>query len=154
MRDKARCHPVPSGQSGLSLIELMIVLAIGGILVAITYPAYTHSIHKARRSEAIAALSSLQHAQERYRTNNTAYADSLDALPAPKPASPTTPGAYYTLAVSDASATGYTVTATVTAAGNQNKDRACTSLSVAMNSGTLTYGHVGTAAEARTCWRQ
>ena len=39
-------------QNGFSLIELMIALAIVGILAAITYPSYQDSVMKSRRTDA------------------------------------------------------------------------------------------------------
>ena len=141
-------------QSGFTLIELMIVVAVVAILAAIAYPSYVDSVRKARRSEAIAALGAIQQAQERYRSNNTSYAGSLDDLPAPRQASPTSPGGYYALNVSDGSATGYTATATATSTGNQNQDAACKSLSVQMTNGTIVYGKDGTATSAKECWKQ
>ncbi len=131
-------------QSGFTLIELMIVVAVVAILAAIAYPSYVDSVRKARRSEAIAALGAIQQAQERHRSNNTAYAGSLGALPAPKPAT-STPGGYYTLAVSDESTTGYTATAT--AQGSQAKDSNCTPMKVVADKGNISYTPDG-------CWKK
>lgn len=59
--------------AGFSLIELMIVVAVIGILAAVAYPAYTSSIIKGKRAEGRAALAELLQQQERYMTQNNAY---------------------------------------------------------------------------------
>jgi type IV pilus assembly protein PilE len=60
-------------QSGFTLVELMIVVAIIGILGAIAYPAYTNSVLKGRRAQGRTALTELLQQQERYMTQNNTY---------------------------------------------------------------------------------
>lgn len=59
--------------TGFSLIELMIVVAIIGILAGIAYPSYMDYILKGRRAEGRAALLELLQQQERYMTQNNTY---------------------------------------------------------------------------------
>jgi type IV pilus assembly protein PilE len=69
--------------SGFSLIELMITVAIIGILASLAYPAYREAIRKAKRAEARAALLQLMQQEERFYSQNTRYiafsADSSEA---------------------------------------------------------------------------
>lgn len=59
--------------SGFTLIELMIVVAIIAILASIAYPAYTSSILKGRRAEGRTALTELMQQQERFMTQTNSY---------------------------------------------------------------------------------
>jgi len=61
-------------QQGFSLIELMIVVAVIGILAAVAYPAYQDYVIRAKRGDAMNALASLRIAQEKYRANNSSFA--------------------------------------------------------------------------------
>lgn len=58
---------------GFTLIELMITVAIIGILAAIAYPSYQDSILKGRRAEGRTALLNLLQQQERYYTQTGSY---------------------------------------------------------------------------------
>lgn len=67
-------------QSGMSLIELMIVVAIVGILGAIVYPSYRDSIVKTRKTDGISMVNKVMQAQERFFINNLTYTVNLTQL--------------------------------------------------------------------------
>ncbi|MFZ5579044.1 MAG: type IV pilin protein [Pseudomonadota bacterium] len=71
---------------GFTLIELMIAVAIVGILAAIAYPSYQDSVRKSRRATAEGCLLELAQWMERYYTTNLRYdrnaAGAAVALPA------------------------------------------------------------------------
>jgi type IV pilus assembly protein PilE len=139
MERTAAMHRV-AARRGFTLLELMIVVAVVAILAMIALPAYFDSVRKSRRADAIASLSAVQQAQERWRANCPQYAASI-ALPASGASCSGAVGlglaassAYYTYAVTGATATGYTATATAKPGTSQASDKAlgvsCTPLSV------------------------
>lgn len=63
----------PMRMRGFSLIEVVIVIAILGLLVAIAYPSYLSYVTKTRRSEAKTALLDLQQRMERFFLDRNTY---------------------------------------------------------------------------------
>lgn len=71
---------------GFSLIELMIVVAIIGIMAAIAYPSYNESVLRGRRAEGRTALTDLMIQQERYLSQNGTYFSFTNTLGVTVPA--------------------------------------------------------------------
>lgn len=60
-------------QAGFSIVELMIVIAIIGLLAGIGLPSYRDYVNKAKRTEGKAALTAAAARMERYYTQNNCY---------------------------------------------------------------------------------
>lgn len=137
--------------SGFTLIELMIVVAVIGILAGIAYPAYSDYVLRAKRADGKAGLLNLQLAQEKYRANCPQYADGIHASTLTCASggthnlvsSTSSPNGKYTLAITAGSATSYTLTATPTFT-----DAKCNVLGI-NQAGTKTKTGTDTVAN---CW--
>jgi type IV pilus assembly protein PilE len=64
---------------GFTLIELMIVIAVLGVLVAIAYPSYTNSLVKGNRAAAKSFLMEIAQKEQQYLLDNRAYFDAATA---------------------------------------------------------------------------
>ncbi|KPV97249.1 Fimbrial protein precursor [Pseudoalteromonas sp. P1-9] len=66
--------------AGFTLIELMVVVAIIGILTAIAYPSYVDYLYKGSRAEAMSSLLDIANRQEQFYADNHKYTASLSDL--------------------------------------------------------------------------
>ena len=126
---------------GITLMELMIVVAIVAIIVSLAYPTFASYVREARRGAAQELLLDWAHRQEIWRANNVSYGNTTDV---PKPSH-----SYFTFADPTVTASTYLLTATATTAGKQNLDKergqSCATLTLNQNGGQST-----TAEEV--CW--
>ena len=134
-----------SRQSGFTLIEIMITVAIIGILAAIAYPSYQDQVRKARRADAQGDLLELTSFMERFYSQNDRYDQNKtgDAVTLPFTQSPQEGNAYYQISFS-AGPTRETYTLQAVPQGPQTNDRC----------DTLTVNNAGkTDAAEDNCWK-
>lgn len=146
-------------QRGMTLIEVMVVIAIVGLLVSIAYPRLGDYLRKTRRTDAHAGLQAAMLGQEKHRINNPTYANTAAMLdPATNPAFARvcvisagrclSPEGHYEIQASNATAGTFRLTAT--ALGAQANDTACSTIWVEQTATQLSYG-AGTTSPS-PCW--
>jgi len=116
-------------QRGVTLMELMTVLAIVGILAAIAYPSYRDQVRRSNRTEARVALEQMAGALEKCYTRYMKYDDAASCPTANQfdgGGSFNTPKGYYQISAPTLDDTEFTVRAD--AQGPQASDTGCTRL--------------------------
>ena len=135
---------------GFTLLELMIVLAILGVIAALAVPSYIDSVRKARRSDAGDALLFVQQLQEKYWASNGEFG-TLDEIDYPNGDDAqvySSEGYYQITTTGDGSLTAYTATAAAVAGTSQAADTGCTTLTL-----TVTAANPRGVRAPATCWR-
>lgn len=114
-------------QTGFNLIELMIVVAIIGLLGSIGYSSYVGYMVEARRGTAISTILQLAQSQEKYFLDNNKYTASEATLGQ----STTSTDGNYTIAVTTQNShQKYLIKATAITGKAQASDTGCTALSL------------------------
>lgn len=133
---------------GFTLIEMMITVAIIGILAAIAYPSYTEYTIKSRRTEAKSCLMELAQYMERLYATNASYLVNGQAPTLPTLACTTSLSGHYALSFSGTpTRTSYTLQA-VPQGVQASKDTKCGTLTL-NQAGVKTVSGTGTVKE---CW--
>ena len=131
-------------QHGFTLIELMVVVAIIGILSAIAYPSYLQYVIRANRADAQAFMLENVQFMERYFTTNGTY---VYGGVLPRDQSPESGTAKYLITLTPAAtATGFTIQA-APAAGYA--DPQCDTMTIDQTGATTESG-TGALAD---CWK-
>ncbi len=144
-------HTTRIPQRGFTLIELMIVVAIVGILGSIALASYQAQATKSRRTDARSALLDLAGREEKLFSVTNAYTGDptlLGYTGAIGTSFPVGSGYYNVLVAVGAPAITYTLTATPIAGSVQANDSACTTLTLNQLG---QQGSTGTGTVA-TCW--
>lgn len=127
-------------QVGFTLIELMIALAIVGILASIALPSYSSYIKKARRADVQQYMLNLAQLNQRFFQDNRAFTSTLATLQAP----PNSVSTYYTVVIS--TDPGPPATFSIVASPTRAQDgESCGTL-------TLNSSGVKSSSTGSNCW--
>ena len=135
---------------GFTLIEILIVVAIMGILASIALPAYQNNVLRSGRAEAKGELMIVASDLERFFSSNNSYSTDATPLVTTDGTTRTTGNGLYDITVA-AGGTGNIATsfvATATAVGEQTAD-ACATFTI---SNTGVRGATGDTVEE--CWQR
>ncbi|MBT9541199.1 type IV pilin protein [Thiobacillus sp.] len=140
-----------ASNQGFTLVELMITVAVIGILASIAYPSYTQYVQRANRAEARAMLlENAQFLERNYTTANrydeTSGGVDINDASLPKPQSPENGAARYNMTVVMGAAPAQTFILSATPTGTMSGDTC----------GVITYtnaGLQGADGDVAECWR-
>jgi type IV pilus assembly protein PilE len=138
---------------GVTLIELMIVVAVIAILAAIAYPSYVDQVVKSKRTAAAACVSEYSNYMERYHTTNLRYDEdstgTANALPVLDCASADQTGGDYTYSFPEGQPTASTYGIQAVPKGAQaSRDVKCATLALDQTGQRSISG----SGEAKDCW--
>lgn len=133
---------------GFSLIELLIAIAIIGVIAAVALPSYTSYVRKAQRADASSFLIEVANEQFRFFSENNRYGTTMAELGYGTTATADSNEGLYTVSITTNSATSYVLTATPVTGGAQDGDTECASFT--LNSSNQ-KGVTGTLP-ATDCW--
>ena len=155
-------HKAPARALGFTLIELMIALAIVGVLAAVALPSYSSYIAKARRADARTQLVQVAQFMQRFYAANDSFSldrannEVINQVPASLKQSPAGSAKIYDLTIPSATLTptGFEIRMVPVAGGVMGQDPCGTfTLTSTGLRGVLVADGVGPAALRDTCWK-
>lgn len=132
------------GCRGFTLVEVLVTCAVVGVIAGMAVPGWQAQLQQARRSDAVAALTRLQAAQERLQAHHGLYSADLAALQV----APRSGEGLYDIAVTLTGPDGYRADARARADGAQAGDSACATLTLEVRRG---FASIGPSAR---CWNR
>ena len=138
-------------QRGFTLVELMIGVAVTGILSSVALPSFEGQLQKSRRADVLVSTMTVQAAQERFRSNNTGYGNLAEIGVAAMSSAK-----HYTLQITASDGDGFELLAT--ASGLQARDVACRVMKLTSTRMNVVYASGADATVANTavanqkCW--
>ncbi|MEQ5873997.1 MULTISPECIES: type IV pilin protein [unclassified Pseudoalteromonas] len=129
---------------GFTLIELMIAVAILGIIASIAIPSYFEHVKRTARTEAITSLLDAANKQEQYFVDNREYTTSLSALGVAE----TTENNFYKLKATVNNNAGTFELEATPVSGPPLQDSECTKLIITDTGLKKSQG----SADSSTCW--
>jgi type IV pilus assembly protein PilE len=139
---------MPRQSKGFTLIELIIVVAIVGILATIASPNYTEYVKRTHRAEIAGLLSETAHHLERFYSRNGQYSDAVG--PPAVTLEVSAGNAFYALVADRTNAQAFTLTATPVGTAMMKGD-ICGSF-VIDNIGKRDNLNVAEGATPQRCW--
>lgn len=146
-----------SRQTGFTLIELMITIAIVAILAAIVIPSYNAQVRKTRRSDAINTLMQIAQELERCRSDTNSYTvasgcQNYNVDPDDNALPRLSQQQYYRITAVQ-NAADYTLTANPVANGVQDDDNQCDQFTLTQTGGRAVEDADGNDTTTN-CWQQ
>lgn len=135
-------------ESAFTLLEMMVVVAILGILSTLAQAAWWQHVVRVRRADATVALLTLAAAQEAHYMRNHSYTDRLSGLPPGGLGFPGTTNGWYSVSAELAGPDGFRIVAEPTPGSPQAVDEECSRFWIDQT------GEKGSSPAApSSCWR-